>query len=242
MQIAAQHLQIPPPSPQMLRPDLPVTAEQVMLRSLAKRPSDRYMRAQDLANAFRMSLMGTGIQLGMSPTYSGSFSTVTGPRIPMPGELFDSGRQSAKSKCFSRYGREAMFLSGVIALRRLGWCQQPQMVLFLSTCWWWLALAHRKISPDRNRNAAGRRRKSGRWFLLPMHFLDPGMVSPLDNKDSDWHIARIRSAGQSQYREAHRSCQSRPGSSCWPARPLCHWSLAYVASDGDKQAKMRKKL
>ena len=100
MQIAAQHLQIPPPSPQMLRPDLPVTAEQVMLRSLAKRPSDRYMRAQDLANAFRMSLLGTGIQLAMSPTYSGSFSTVTGPRIPMPGELFDSGRQSAKVNAF----------------------------------------------------------------------------------------------------------------------------------------------
>jgi serine/threonine protein kinase len=100
MQIAAQHLQIPPPSPQMLRPDLPVTAEQVMLRSLAKRPSDRYMHAQDLANAFRMSLVGTGIQLGMSPTYTGSFRTVTGPRIPMPGELFDSGRQSAKVNAF----------------------------------------------------------------------------------------------------------------------------------------------
>jgi serine/threonine protein kinase len=100
MQIAAQHLQIPPPSPQMLRPDLPVTAEQVMLRSLAKRPSDRYMRAQDLANAFRLSLVGTGIQLGMSPIYTGSFSTVTGPRIPMPGELFDSSRQSAKVNAF----------------------------------------------------------------------------------------------------------------------------------------------
>ncbi len=100
MQIAAQHLQIPPPSPQMLRPDLPVTAEQVMLRSLAKRPSDRYMRAQDLANAFRMSLVGTGIQLGSSSTYTGSFSTVTGPRIPMPGDLLDSGRQSAKLNAF----------------------------------------------------------------------------------------------------------------------------------------------
>jgi serine/threonine protein kinase len=101
MQIAAQHLQIPPPSPQMLRPDLPVTAEQVMLRSLAKRPSDRYMRAQDLANAFRLSLIGTGIQLGMSPIYTGSFSTVTGSRIPMPtGDLLDSGRQSAKVNAF----------------------------------------------------------------------------------------------------------------------------------------------
>jgi serine/threonine protein kinase len=113
MQIAAQHLQIPPPSPQMLRPDLPVTSEQVMLRALAKRPADRYMRAQDLANAFRMSLMGTGIQLGMSPSYSGSFSTVkgsfgtaTGPRIPMPGELFDPMRQTGKANVFPAMARE----------------------------------------------------------------------------------------------------------------------------------------
>src|ERR1700724_307990 len=42
MQIAAQHLQIPPPSPQMLRPDLPAGTERVMLRCLSKRPSDRY--------------------------------------------------------------------------------------------------------------------------------------------------------------------------------------------------------
>src|SRR5438552_12791442 len=104
MQIAAQHLQIPPPSPQMLRPDLPITSEQVMLRALAKRPSDRYMRAQDLANAFRMSLMGTGIQLGMNSSYSGSFGAISGsframtaPRVPMPGEPFDPTGQTGKA-------------------------------------------------------------------------------------------------------------------------------------------------
>ncbi|MBE3558478.1 MAG: serine/threonine protein kinase [Ktedonobacteraceae bacterium] len=63
MQIAAQHLQIPPPSPQMLRPDLPIEAEQVILRALAKRPADRYARAQDLALAFRAALAGAGIPL-----------------------------------------------------------------------------------------------------------------------------------------------------------------------------------
>jgi serine/threonine protein kinase len=65
MQIAAQHLQIPPPSPHILRPDLPMVAEQVLLRAMAKRPSDRYASAQELANAFRMALVGTGIPLGM---------------------------------------------------------------------------------------------------------------------------------------------------------------------------------
>ncbi len=63
MQIAAQHLQIPPPSPQMLRPDLPVEAEQVILRALAKRPAQRYATAKELADAFRTALIGTGIAL-----------------------------------------------------------------------------------------------------------------------------------------------------------------------------------
>jgi serine/threonine protein kinase len=61
MQIAAQHLQVPPPSPRALRPDLPEVAEQVILRAMAKRPDDRYSRAQDLANAFRMALISAGI-------------------------------------------------------------------------------------------------------------------------------------------------------------------------------------
>ncbi|MBO0791867.1 MAG: protein kinase [Ktedonobacteraceae bacterium] len=77
MQIAAQHLQIPPPSPQMLRPDLPIAAEQAILRALAKRPSERYSHAQDLANAFRAALIGTGIPLNMN--------TASMPVIPPSG-------------------------------------------------------------------------------------------------------------------------------------------------------------
>ena len=56
MQVAMQHLHIPPPSPRQKRADLPPAAEQVILRALAKRPADRYDRAQDLANAFRLAL------------------------------------------------------------------------------------------------------------------------------------------------------------------------------------------
>ncbi len=93
MQIAAQHLQVLPPSPQLLRPNLPITAEQVILRALAKRPDDRYALGQDLANAFRMSLigMGTGIQPG--PVYSGSGGLLSGmnrPRLFTPPTTLDS--------------------------------------------------------------------------------------------------------------------------------------------------------
>src|SRR5216684_3786508 len=57
MQIAAQHLQIPPNPPRLLRPDLPIAAEQVMLRALEKRPADRYSRGQELVVAFLAALI-----------------------------------------------------------------------------------------------------------------------------------------------------------------------------------------
>jgi serine/threonine protein kinase len=104
MQIAAQHLQIPPPSPQMLRPDLPLAAEQVVLRALAKRPADRYPRAQDLANAFRVALAGTGIPLDMGANImqsTGKLSASTGRFIAAKG-LFDPSWQTADTPSVSR--------------------------------------------------------------------------------------------------------------------------------------------
>jgi serine/threonine protein kinase len=105
MQIAAQHLQIPPPSPQMLRPDLPITTEQVMLRSLAKRPSDRYTSAQELANAFRVSLLGTGIALGLNPSQGSLLNVMTGPRIPATPGLLDNAWQSGKVPAVSAWDK-----------------------------------------------------------------------------------------------------------------------------------------
>ncbi|MBO0780692.1 MAG: protein kinase, partial [Ktedonobacteraceae bacterium] len=63
MQVAMQHLHMPPPPPGEMRPDLPPEAEQAILRALAKRPSDRYARASDLSSAFRQALESAGVQL-----------------------------------------------------------------------------------------------------------------------------------------------------------------------------------
>jgi len=94
MQIAAQHLRLPPPSPLMLRPDLPIRAEQVIQRAMAKKPSDRYLHANDLANAFRQSLLDAGIELGPS-SINGLQSSSTGAWRAIPKRQFEPLRQTA---------------------------------------------------------------------------------------------------------------------------------------------------
>src|SRR3989440_12365628 len=80
MQIAAQQMQAPPPSPRLLRTDSPVGIEEVMLRAMAKRPADRYPCGQDLVDAFRSSLIFAGtLTTGIS----------TSGRLFTPRSLFD---------------------------------------------------------------------------------------------------------------------------------------------------------
>lgn len=63
MQIAMQHLHMPPPPLRSMRPDLPMEAELAVLRALSKRPDERYARAMDLAIEFRAALERAGVQL-----------------------------------------------------------------------------------------------------------------------------------------------------------------------------------
>ncbi len=94
MQIAAQHLQVPPPSPQMLRPDLPIAVEQVILRSLAKRPADRYPHAADMIEDYRAALRSSGIAIDTTSLWTGLMSGATASRIAIVKGQFDPMRQT----------------------------------------------------------------------------------------------------------------------------------------------------
>lgn len=83
--IAAQHVQLPPPSPRAMRADLPPAAEQVMLRAMAKKGADRYARAQDFAEAFRTALTTAGIALpAMEPVVPASNKAATVEDVNQP--------------------------------------------------------------------------------------------------------------------------------------------------------------
>lgn len=90
VEVARKHLQEPPRSPSSIRVSLPIAAEQVMLRALAKRPADRYARAQDLATAFRLALAATDAQAEHAQQHeTASSSSVTSTGFHSPQGLFD---------------------------------------------------------------------------------------------------------------------------------------------------------
>src|SRR6185312_7136080 len=80
MQIAAQQLHMQPASPRLLRPDLPVAAEQVMLRMMAKRPNDRFSTGQEFAAAFR-----TAVTAPAMPSYTTPAGAFGDGAISNPG-------------------------------------------------------------------------------------------------------------------------------------------------------------
>ena len=95
MQIAAQQLQTPPPSPRLLRKDLPLAAEQVLLKAMAKRPADRYSTGSEFATAFRNALVFSGIPVGGNTATSiPIIDTGTSGRLFTPRGLFDPGWQT----------------------------------------------------------------------------------------------------------------------------------------------------
>jgi serine/threonine-protein kinase len=52
-----KHIEAPPPSPRMLRPDLPVALEQIIYTALAKQPEQRFASAQAMSMALQQATM-----------------------------------------------------------------------------------------------------------------------------------------------------------------------------------------
>ncbi|MBL8145390.1 MAG: serine/threonine protein kinase [Anaerolineae bacterium] len=61
LEISLKHMHEPPPLPRALRPELPPAAEEVLLRALAKQPSDRFPSCTTLAAALTSGLRGEGV-------------------------------------------------------------------------------------------------------------------------------------------------------------------------------------
>ncbi|HVB75552.1 MAG TPA: protein kinase [Ktedonobacteraceae bacterium] len=95
MQIAAQQLHAQPPSPRRFRGDLPIAAEQVILKTLSKRPQDRYANGLELATAFRLSLTMTDTQSTAAQTNSFAASSIGGSGVYSRRGLFDPKWQAA---------------------------------------------------------------------------------------------------------------------------------------------------
>ncbi len=94
MQIAMQQINTAPPSPRTLREDLPVPAEQVILRAMAKKAADRYASALDIASAFRLALAVAGIQLTTYDENGGATTAGAENRVYKPKSLFDPSWQT----------------------------------------------------------------------------------------------------------------------------------------------------
>jgi serine/threonine protein kinase len=96
MQIASQHLQMIPSAPRSLRPELPPSAEQAIMRAMAKRPNERFTYCQDFGESFRAALAAAGYMVGQtgSSIAAAGLSTATAGRLFTPRSLFDPSWQS----------------------------------------------------------------------------------------------------------------------------------------------------
>ncbi|WP_194824183.1 serine/threonine-protein kinase [Nocardia sp. XZ_19_231] len=94
------HLQTPPPSLHVRRPDLPAALDAVLARALAKRATDRFDSCAEFAAAARRALSETGAQ----PTV---FARHSMPRVPQQSHLarHPQASHAAVPQQYSGYAR-----------------------------------------------------------------------------------------------------------------------------------------
>jgi serine/threonine protein kinase len=108
MQIAAQQLHMQPSAPHLFRPELPMAAERVMLKAMAKRPGDRYTYALELATAFRMALQAPEMQQQTAQRNAFASSGMTASGLFAPRGLFDPKWQTGELPSMTNEQNTAM--------------------------------------------------------------------------------------------------------------------------------------
>src|SRR5438270_1796168 len=89
MKVALKHVHSSPPSPRILRPDLPVAAEQAILSAMARLPENRYSHAREFASAFRQALATAGVMLDTGSTGAVHAARSEGSSVNRRRSLFD---------------------------------------------------------------------------------------------------------------------------------------------------------
>jgi serine/threonine protein kinase len=89
MAVLMAHVSEPPPSLAARRPDMPVTADRVMARALAKRPQQRYASCRDFTDALREALGLSPYGSGGTPVSPGAPAREPTSPAPRPGTATD---------------------------------------------------------------------------------------------------------------------------------------------------------
>jgi serine/threonine-protein kinase len=93
-----QHIEVPPPSPRAIRPDIPPALEQLIGMSLAKSPDHRFSSAQAMNMALQQSTMGLPAEqwLPLVPPNAGRISQ-QGGWSPTPPASWGTGSKQASA-------------------------------------------------------------------------------------------------------------------------------------------------
>jgi serine/threonine protein kinase len=99
--IIEDHIYTPPPRPTSIKPDLPIAVEDIILKALSKKSSDRYGTVSDLVNAFGQAwISNAAIGTVSSSTHDSIpetpiFYAENGKSFPLNAERIVIGRNSS---------------------------------------------------------------------------------------------------------------------------------------------------
>ena len=121
--VIEDHIKTPPPAPTLLKPGLSREIEQVLLKALAKKRSDRYNKVSGLVKAFEQAWRANAADQGtitattMESNQVASLLAENGKSFPLAGELCVLGRNSATKNIFNDIDLSELDVKKVISRR-----------------------------------------------------------------------------------------------------------------------------